>query len=258
MSLSWACSVAWLWRWWSSPENSAGRDQTFRVQSWPPDTTNWLLNLEKAGKINTISMQFILTFYMRTCLEEKQKDFVFRLIVWHWSYIRSWNPLSKACQSWVSELNSHQSKAHFFTAAFSFAESWNFTQSKVIYLLCYMKNFRKICGLKQMLQMNALGTCTKFQLEILTANVISGSVYFREIILESLQNVGETAHDPYLENATALTAWVWPWPAATHLKPEAVWFHTRTVLSCNAEEGLSNCEDYVGSHVKDCQICMLL
>ena len=37
----------------------------------------------------------------------------------------------------------------------------------------------------------ALGTHTKFQLEIININVISGIVYFREIILESSQNVSE-------------------------------------------------------------------
>ena len=36
------------------------------------------------------------------------------------------------------------------------------------------------------------GTRTKFQLEILTINVITGIVYFREIILESSLNVSET------------------------------------------------------------------
>ena len=41
-------------------------------------------------------------------------------------------------------------------------------------------------------QNHGLGTCTKFQLEILTINVISGIVYFHEIIWESLQNVSET------------------------------------------------------------------
>ena len=35
-------------------------------------------------------------------------------------------------------------------------------------------------------------TCTEFQLEILTIPVISGIVYFHEIILESTQNVNET------------------------------------------------------------------
>ena len=35
-------------------------------------------------------------------------------------------------------------------------------------------------------------TCTEFQLEILTITVISGIVYFREILLESTQNVSET------------------------------------------------------------------
>ena len=41
-------------------------------------------------------------------------------------------------------------------------------------------------------QSHALGTRTKFQLEILTINVISSIVYFREIILESSRNVSET------------------------------------------------------------------
>ena len=43
----------------------------------------------------------------------------------------------------------------------------------------------------------ALGTCTKFQFEILIMNVIPGIVYFREIILESCQNVSETTPGPY-------------------------------------------------------------
>ena len=41
-------------------------------------------------------------------------------------------------------------------------------------------------------QSHALGTSTKFQLEIPTINVFSGSVYFRESILESSRNVSET------------------------------------------------------------------
>ena len=42
------------------------------------------------------------------------------------------------------------------------------------------QNFKlKLCTCAQS---HALGTCTKFQLEILIINVISGVVYFREII----------------------------------------------------------------------------
>ena len=41
-------------------------------------------------------------------------------------------------------------------------------------------------------QSYALGTRTKFRLEILSLNEILGIVYFREIILESLRNVSET------------------------------------------------------------------
>ena len=54
----------------------------------------------------------------------------------------------------------------------------------------FLKNFKlKLCTCAQS---NALGTRTKFQLEILTINVITGIVYFREIILESSRNVSET------------------------------------------------------------------
>ena len=38
----------------------------------------------------------------------------------------------------------------------------------------------------------ALGTRTKFQLEILTINVISGIIYFHKIILEGSRNISET------------------------------------------------------------------
>ena len=54
------------------------------------------------------------------------------------------------------------------------------------------ENFNlKLCTCAQSL---ALGTRTNFQIEILTINVISGVVYFRENILGSLRNVSETAH----------------------------------------------------------------
>ena len=42
-----------------------------------------------------------------------------------------------------------------------------------------------------MAQSHALGTRTRFQLEILTINVITGIVYFCEIILESSENISE-------------------------------------------------------------------
>ena len=48
----------------------------------------------------------------------------------------------------------------------------------------------KLCTCAQSL---ALGTRTNFQIEILTINLISGVVYFRENILGSSRNVSETA-----------------------------------------------------------------
>ena len=57
------------------------------------------------------------------------------------------------------------------------------------------ENFKlKLCMCAQSL---ALGTRTNFQIEILTINVISGVVYFRENILGSLRNVSETAPWPF-------------------------------------------------------------
>ena len=41
-------------------------------------------------------------------------------------------------------------------------------------------------------QSHALGTRAKFQLGIITINIVSGIVYFREIILDSARNVSET------------------------------------------------------------------
>ena len=41
-------------------------------------------------------------------------------------------------------------------------------------------------------QSHALGTRTKFQIKILTMNVIYNSVYFHEIILESSRSISET------------------------------------------------------------------
>ena len=60
------------------------------------------------------------------------------------------------------------------------------------------------------LQIYALGTCTKFQLEILIINVISGIVYFREIIFESLRNVSETT--PRTSTDRVLPRFVWKCP----------------------------------------------
>ena len=51
------------------------------------------------------------------------------------------------------------------------------------------ENFKPI--LCTCVQSHALDTRTQFQFEILTINVITGIVYFREIILESSRNVNE-------------------------------------------------------------------
>ena len=57
----------------------------------------------------------------------------------------------------------------------------------------YEKIKLKLCACAQS---HSLGTRSKFQLQILTINVISCIVYFREIILESSRNVSETTPGP--------------------------------------------------------------
>ena len=65
------------------------------------------------------------------------------------------------------------------------------------------QNFKlKLCTCTQS---HALGTRTKFQLEILIINVISGVVYFREIILESSRNVSETTPQALRERNPPVT-----------------------------------------------------
>ena len=66
------------------------------------------------------------------------------------------------------------------------------------------ENFKlKLCTCAQS---PALGTRTKFQLEILTINVISGMVYFHKIILESSRNVSETTP----RASASIPGWYWP------------------------------------------------
>ena len=74
--------------------------------------------------------------------------------------------------------------------------SWNLCIAEIALLMRILSwNFARVP--KAMLWAH---TCTNFQLEILAINVISGIVYFREIILESSWNVSET------------TPWSLQWP----------------------------------------------
>ena len=72
--------------------------------------------------------------------------------------------------------------------------SWAFQNILSKFMYCGYRtsyeNFKpKLC---MCAQGHALVTHTKFQIEILTINVISGTAYFRKIIFESSWNVGET------------------------------------------------------------------
>ena len=89
------------------------------------------------------------------------------------------------------------------------------------------QNFKlKLCTCAQS---HALGTCTTFQLEILIINVISGVVYFREIILESSRNISET------------TPWFWWRTLATNGAQIQCRWHTRsgTVWHFSVRKNLS-------------------
>ena len=81
--------------------------------------------------------------------------------------------------------------------------SWNLC-------ICRNRSFHENFKLKLCMcaQSHALGTRTKFQLEILTINVISSIVYFREIILESLRNVSETTSSHLYQGSLAKLAWI--------------------------------------------------
>ena len=74
-------------------------------------------------------------------------------------------------------------------------------------------------------QSHALGTRTKFQLKILIINVMSGVVYFREIILESLRNVSKTT--PWFLNKLWFSSSVFylklPWEEVLKLSYVATW-----------------------------------
>ena len=75
--------------------------------------------------------------------------------------------------------------------------SWNLCFAEIVVLGSSYENFKmKLCTCAQSM---ALGTRTKFQLEILSINVISGIVYFRGIILESSRNVSETTPWLYVD-----------------------------------------------------------
>ena len=64
--------------------------------------------------------------------------------------------------------------------------------------LCNCRNRTSYENFKLKLCTCAQGTRTKFQLEILTINVISGIVYFCEMILERSWNVSQTTLRPLL------------------------------------------------------------
>ena len=67
--------------------------------------------------------------------------------------------------------------------------------SKLLY--CKNRTFPENCKLKLCMcgKRHAMGTRTKFHLDVCIINVISGIVYFREIILEGSRDVSETTQE---------------------------------------------------------------
>ena len=81
-----------------------------------------------------------------------------------------------------------------------------------------------------------LGTHTKFQLEILAINVISSNVYFREIILESSRNVGETIPSLYEETLWSMCNW-------------NSWIHTKYENITRTEQSIAkHAQIYIHNH----------
>ena len=78
----------------------------------------------------------------------------------------------------------------------------------------FCENFK--LKLRMCAQSHAWGTCTKFQLEIRTINVISSIVYFHKIILESLWHVIETTSRSETQNVT---------PTFIMISLAPAWFH---------------------------------
>ena len=100
------------------------------------------------------------------------------------------------CNHWLTDPShtlkcvNHQGPGRRFTYVLQAPQN---ILSKCVYCrnhTIHGENFKlKLCTCAES---HALGTSTKFQLGILTMNVISGIVYFCEILLESLWNVSET------------------------------------------------------------------
>ena len=69
--------------------------------------------------------------------------------------------------------------------------SWKLYITQIIFLMRISNlNFVRVP------KSHAVGTCTKFQLEILSITVISGIIYFHDIILKSSRNASETTPWP--------------------------------------------------------------
>ena len=96
----------------------------------------------------------------------------------------------------------------------------------------------KLCSCAQS---HALGTRTKFQLEILTINVITGIVYFREIILESSQNVSETWGESTSGKSTSWFPNGFPSQKANNVESVCMswWFHELAFWWINAKRDVT-------------------
>ena len=110
--------------------------------------------------------------------------------------------IMQSCTEPITVMSCHGISNHSFTKSLKYSLQIAYCGN---HTSC--ENFKlKLCTCAQSC---ALGTRMKFQLEILTINVISRIVYFRRIILQSPRNICETTvwtlYDQHVWNANVLS-----------------------------------------------------
>ena len=112
-------------------------------------------------------------------------------------------------------------------------------------------------------QSHDLDRCTKFHLEILTISAISGIVYFRKMIWESLQNISET--NPLVSNNVLSAVWhqaitstnadcLWTSPLKTNFSDICITVTSKYFLSRKCS---SNCHLQHISHFVWASMCWI-
>ena len=172
------------------------------VSDWPSITISLCWGSDRQGTM-LVRIQITMEgdnssrLQLNTCCAEfisgnVRYIFVFSIISEYYDGIGSWNPSSSMTKTCLSCEVNFMVADGLGVVSLTFRELPQDSLSKFVYCRNHTsyENFKlKLCTCAQS---HALGTCTKFQLEILTINLNSGIVYFRKIILRSSWNVSET------------------------------------------------------------------